>query len=104
LITQRSEFFRAARSPQWKEPGKPSRLVDDNPAVFSLYLHCLYFGTSELEKRIEANVVEEWDDEENGTLEDNADTKRCIMTESYIRLYVLADKLLDPTTCEFGHR
>jgi hypothetical protein len=38
LITQRSEFFRAARSSQWTKPGKPSRLADDDPNIFSIYV------------------------------------------------------------------
>jgi hypothetical protein len=45
VLTERSEFFRAARSSQWLvDPAKPVDLEDDDPQVFSAYLECVYFG------------------------------------------------------------
>jgi hypothetical protein len=67
LFIQRSKFFRAAASPQWKKPGKTCRLVDDNPMVFAIYVHCLHYSTKDLEERVEAGVVEVWD-EDNGSI------------------------------------
>lgn len=47
-MTKRSEFFRAARSPEWlavsADPTKPVDCTDDDPDVFSAYLNCVYFG------------------------------------------------------------
>jgi hypothetical protein len=68
--------------------------------VFSLYLYCLYFGTNDLELRIEMNITEAWNTEKDGdiTLKRNAKLKQVVTIDLYIYLYTLADKLLDPTT------
>jgi hypothetical protein len=102
LFIQRSKFFRAAASPQWKKPGKTCRLVDDNPMVFAIYVHCLYYSTKDLEERVEAGVVEVWD-EDNGSiiLEENAAFRLLAMMDVYVHLYILADKLLDPSTANY---
>jgi hypothetical protein len=45
LLTQRSEFFRAARLERWShDPAKPTTLDDVEVELFSAYLHCLNFG------------------------------------------------------------
>jgi len=45
VLTERSEFFRAARSSRWlAELAKPVDLEDDDPEVFSANLECVYFG------------------------------------------------------------
>jgi hypothetical protein len=98
LITQRSEFFRAARSSQWTKPGKPSRLGDDDPIIFSMYVHCLYFSTKDLEERIETDAAEQWAAEEHGDLTPKQILieKHITAMEMFIDLYILSDKLLDP--------
>lgn len=99
ILTQRSEFFRTARSPELKKPNKPSRLDDDDPAIFAVYLHCEYFGAEDLVKRIETDVEEDWvAEEEASTPEDVAKSKNCSAMKVFISLYILADKLLDPIT------
>jgi hypothetical protein len=53
-MTQRSEFFRAARSSQWlTDPAKPADLEDDDPEIVSGYLSCVYFGIEALKADIE---------------------------------------------------
>jgi len=51
-MTKRSEFFRAARSPEWlavsADPTKPVDCTDDDPEVFSAYLNCVYFGAESI--------------------------------------------------------
>lgn len=48
FLAQRSEFFRAARSERWTEPGKATTLDDYDPEVFAAYLHCAYVGADSL--------------------------------------------------------
>jgi hypothetical protein len=97
LITQRSEFFRAARSSQWTKPGKPSRLGDDDPIIFSMYVHCLYFSTQDLEERIETDAAEHWAAKEQGDLtpEEIMVEKHLTAMKMFVDLYILSDKLLD---------
>jgi hypothetical protein len=100
LITHRSEFFRASRSPQWKKPGEPTPLVDEDPSVFALYLHCLCFGTKDLERRIETEAKEEWaaEGDDKATLDEIVIGKHLSAMRFFINLYILSDKLLDPIT------
>jgi hypothetical protein len=56
LLVQRSEFFRAARASCWTEAGNPTTLEDHDPAVFSTYLHCLYFGAGAIKDRLSSIV------------------------------------------------
>jgi hypothetical protein len=104
LITHRSEFFRASRRPQWKKPGEPTPLVDDDPSVFALYLHCLYFGTKDLERRIEADASEEWAAEEDGkaTPDEIVIGKHVSAMRFFIDLYILSDNLIDPVTANLA--
>jgi hypothetical protein len=100
LITHRSEFFRASRSPQWKKPGEPTPLVDEDPSVFALYLHCLCFGTKDLERRIETEAKEEWaaEGDDKATLDEIVIGKHLSAMRFFINLYILSDRLLDPIT------
>jgi hypothetical protein len=123
LITQRSEFFRAARSLCWTEPGKVTRLVDDDPHIFSAYLSCLYFGakfmdrqggrprqgdsipSSDLESGSSADVNDYPDDDDDDKMIDGVVAKKfgpCAEHIENVRflidIYLLADKYLDPTT------
>ena len=100
MITKRSEYFRAARSSQWIKDNKRSRLPDDDPTVFSDYVHCLYFGTDDLEAWIQTDVAKEWaakgDRNDNATLEGTAMEGHFSSMQRFIDLYILCDKLLDP--------
>jgi hypothetical protein len=45
VLTESSEFMRAARSAQWlADPKKPVDLTDEDPEVFSAYLNIVYRG------------------------------------------------------------
>jgi hypothetical protein len=45
VLTESSEFVRAARSAQWlADPKKPVDLTDEDPGVFSAYLNIVYRG------------------------------------------------------------
>lgn len=45
VLTESSEFMRAARSSQWlADPKKPVDLTDGDPEVFSAYLNIVYRG------------------------------------------------------------
>lgn len=66
LIVQRSEFFRAASSSCSTETDELTTLEDHEPEVFSVYLHCLYFGASALKDRLNA-IVEDHAASDDGT-------------------------------------
>jgi hypothetical protein len=78
VITQRSKLLRTARQQKknWKK-SKASMLKDEDPQVFSAYLHTVYFGVVSLKNRIA----------------EDAEVARFL-----VDLYLLADKLLDPVT------
>lgn len=60
LLTQRSEFFRTARSGRWiAKPDQPTTLDDHEPEIFSVYLPCVNFGREALEEYIDAMPVPE---------------------------------------------
>jgi hypothetical protein len=42
LMTERSKFFRVARSERWTSKAKPTELPEHDPSIFALYLDCLY--------------------------------------------------------------
>ena len=66
ILTQRSEFFRAARSGRWTiQPDQATVLDDHEPDVFSVYLHCVTFGRKALEEHIGAIPVTERIDSED---------------------------------------
>ncbi|KAM0724244.1 hypothetical protein Q7P37_000126 [Cladosporium fusiforme] len=91
-IVQRSDFFKAARSVQWKtDPLKPVCLEDDDPEVFTTYLNCVYFNKVMLPgsnqpafKKPNENVPKRWDRS----------------FEALVATYILADKLLDHVTTD----
>jgi hypothetical protein len=80
VVTQRSKLFRVARQQnnrRWQY-NKARMLVDEDPQVFSSYLHAVYFGlesSTEHYKDKDAKIVK-------------------FLTD----LHLLADKLRDPTT------
>jgi hypothetical protein len=154
LLTQRSDFFRAARSEHWvTKPNQPTTLDDHEPATFSLYLHCVNFGAEALEEHIDAMAAtsssgsdsnsdsdsdsgspsESDGDRKNDRGEGDAEdddtegksninntggdgTSECDSSNSgdaesrwlghagkrLVDLYLLADKLLDPTTADMA--
>jgi hypothetical protein len=118
LITQRSEFFRAARSLCWTEPGKVTRLVDDDPHIFSAYLSCLYFGADFMDRQdgkprqgdsssgSSADVDDnDGDDDDDDKMLDGVIAKKFGPYAEHIEnvrflvdIYLLADEYLDPST------
>jgi hypothetical protein len=93
IATQRSRFFRAARSNRWTDPTKPTELVDDEPSIFHAYLHCLYFDEKAfLGKKTGAEVADN-DKTNDKNSSQVGETMRFVFD-----VYMLADKLLDPTT------
>jgi hypothetical protein len=114
VITERSDFFRKARAPEWNS-GKslPVELYDADPETFDMYLHCVYHN--KVPKFLEDEVDEEGDadDESDGGDEgyanDENDGKNDIYArakdgrtdmryEVCVKIYILADSLLDFAT------
>ena len=97
LITQRSEFFRAARSARWTKRKKATKLVDDKPHIFSAYLNCLYLGAGFMIKQPKTDNIE-------GSAAEVEEAKKITKAkdqetlEFFVELYLLADKLLVPGT------
>ena len=81
VFTARSGFFKAARRAAWDpDPLKPTILDDDDdPEVFENYMRCVYFGD-----------LDPYPYERLGL--DDAHVN------ALIKMWVLADKLLDPKT------
>jgi hypothetical protein len=84
VVTQRSKLFRVTRqqNDRWWQYNKGRMLVDEDPQVFSAYLHAVYFGlepSSEHSKEKDAK-------------------KARFLTD----LHLLADKLRDPTTANLA--
>jgi hypothetical protein len=93
IATKRSDFFRVARSSRWTDPKKPTELVDDQPSAFHAYLHCLYFDEKVfLGRKTEAHAADNSNDNSSSSSQ-VGETMRFVLD-----LYILADKLLDPTT------
>jgi hypothetical protein len=94
VITQRSKLLRTARQQKknWKK-SKAIMLKDEDPQVFSAYLHTVYFGVVSLKNR---------------TAEDAAGNATRIASRNkevarfLIDLYLLADKLLDSVTANMA--
>jgi hypothetical protein len=91
VFTGRSEFFRAARKPQWLagSPKKPVDLKDEDPRVFNEYMNCVYFGQEGL-KHYADNI--------KSTAEVDRTEPADAGFEALIRVYLLADKLQDLDT------
>lgn len=94
VFTQRSEFFRAARKPEWLagDEKKPVDLKDEDPEVFNRYTNCVYFGP--------AALGHDADDIDYST-PDSIDY-RCGVIDSLVRVYLLPDKLQNPATCNIA--
>jgi hypothetical protein len=107
IITKRSGFFRAARSERWTtDKSKPADLHDYDPRTFDHYLHCLYHNAvpkalplpeskpapSKVTKG-DHDIWKEWLKQE--AVRQTAITSRYM---ELVRLYVVADRLADPTT------
>jgi hypothetical protein len=124
LFTQRSEFFRAARSSQWlTDPTKPVDLEDDDPEIVSKYLSCVYFGAAALRTDVEdqepprrtyPDEREEDDDPEDAFAWPQKELEKskarlgldptpydiaCDAQHLFLaKIWLQADKLQDPTT------
>jgi hypothetical protein len=99
VLTQRSAFFRAARSGRWRtQPDQPTMLDDHEPEVFSVYLYCVNFGAEALQEHIDAIPVHE-----EGESNDDSHFEKCeSRTKFLVDLYLSADKLLDPITANMA--
>jgi hypothetical protein len=148
LLTQRSEFFRAARSERWsQDPKKPTTLDDVDVEIFSTYLHCVNWGAEFLDAPVQTILDEnrhiyeeetiikiagdsssggdntkgsdndsssddegsdESDSGDESTAADPDEVDHSIMQSTrpietfLIDLYLLADKLIDPTTANLA--
>jgi hypothetical protein len=148
LLTQRSEFFRAARSERWsQDPKKPTTLDDVDVEIFSTYLHCVNWGAEFLDAPVQTILDEnrhiyeeetiikiagdsssggdntkgsdndsssddegsdESDSGDESTATDPDEVDHSIMQSTrpietfLIDLYLLADKLIDPTTANLA--
>jgi hypothetical protein len=90
ILTQRSKFFRAARSSQWlADPAKPINLDDDESEVFSAYLNVVYFGIETTKEDYEGIAPEDFHGFgeiegmsalEHQTQKENAAEKRALST------------------------
>jgi hypothetical protein len=115
VLIHRSEFFRAARRSVWlKDSTAPVDLQDKDPEVFSMYLKCIYFGKDVLETDLQIKKKEEQSEDKseqpgpdsfglpNTSLTEDEDALSDDVVDKHIetlvKLYILADKLGDPTT------
>jgi hypothetical protein len=88
-VAERSEFLRLGMQKRWNLKDEVQiTLVDEDPHLFSIYLHTVYFGVEHLKKQI----APEDDASRNTFIAENA--------KFLIDLYVPADKLLDPVTTD----
>lgn len=95
VFTERSEFFRAARKPEWlaEDPEKAVDLKDKYSELFNTYINCVYFGRE---------VLQTYADECTSCSESDRATKIVIGFRALARLYLLADKLQDLTTANMA--
>lgn len=89
VTTQRSKFLRVARQQcnRWWQYNKDRMLVDEDPQVFSAYLHTVYFGMESFKQRMESNNP-------NSSRKEK-DTKAAVFLTD---LHLLAEKLRDAIT------
>jgi hypothetical protein len=110
LMTERSEYFAAARSGRWNEddPSKPTDLSNEDPKVFADYVHTVYFN------RVRVGGLELGDDkmfESNAAMEEEFAQTCDTTVEGVIyslkingrflglmKLYALANMLIDHKT------
>jgi hypothetical protein len=85
LLTQRSEFFRAALTGRFKEArDKTVRLEDDDPMYFEFFVHWLYYNDFPAKgKGDDEAILEAWDCGQEGGAKKSA---------SLIHMYILGDK------------
>ena len=95
VFTERSEFFRAARKPEWLagDPKKPVDLKDEDSELFNTYINCVYFGKEVLK----LHSVECTSGTESGGTD-----KVQLGFRSLIQIYLLADKLQDLATANMA--
>ena len=98
LITERSEFFRAARSVCWIKRSRVTKLVDAHPYIFSAYLNCLYLGAEFMTKHRETMRTEGYMRAEDNKANKITGGEDNVTVAFFIDLHILADKLLDPIT------
>jgi hypothetical protein len=92
-VTERSEILR--REKRWNEKYEAQiMLVNEEPRLFSAYLHTVYFGAEHLKRRILP------EDEESSTDADAFLAKQTENAKFLIDLHRLADRLLDPVTAD----
>jgi hypothetical protein len=94
VFTERSEFFRAARKPEWLAgtPKKPVDLRDEDTNVFNEYMNCVYFGQ---------DTLKHYADDVNSCSAADPDSRLSSADDGFralIHLYLLADRLQDIAT------
>jgi hypothetical protein len=98
LLTQRSEFFRAARSEPWsQDPSKPTILDDVEVEVFSSYLHCVNWGTEFLASLLQP-LEDLYSTAGDETTDYGSEFKNEPAEKLLIDIYLLADRMMDPIT------
>jgi hypothetical protein len=83
VITERSDFFRKARAPEWNsDKSLPVELYDADPETFDMYLYCVYHNKVPkflqyvyYEKDEEDDAGDENDEGDAGDANDNNDEK-----------------------------
>jgi len=95
VFTERSEFLRAARKPEWlaDNPKKPVDLHDEDAKVFNTYVNCIYFGHEALQQTT---------DEIEHQSEQDINRRKYERYGTLVGLYQLADKLQDPDTANIA--
>jgi hypothetical protein len=95
VFTERSEFFRAARKPEWlgANPKKPVDLKDEDPKVFNEYMNCVYFGQDALKHHA---------DDFNSCSSADRNSEAIVVFGLLIQVYLLADKLEDTATANLA--
>ena len=91
VFTERSGFFRASRKPEWLagDSKKPVDLKDEEPEVFNTYINCVYFGQ---------NALKHYEDGIKSSPASESQAAASAGFRALIQVYLLADKLQDPTT------
>jgi hypothetical protein len=114
VITERSDFFRKARAPEWNsDKSLPVELYDADPETFDMYLYCVYHNKVPkflqyvyYEKDEEDDAGDENDEGDAGDANDDNDEtyarsragRTDLCYEICVNLYILADSLLDFAT------
>lgn len=95
IFAERSEFFRAARKPEWLtgDPKKPVDLKDEDAEIFGTYINCVYF---------EQDVLTVYADECDSCPESDRYVKANVGFQALVRLYILSDKLQDLATANIA--